>query len=166
MALRKSKREQEQERATRDHQLAARRRAVVQYRVLGLTYRAIGEKLGISHVQARADELAVRAEVKVETQETVEEMRGRENERLDMARSAIATQVLKGNLGAVDRWVNISQRAAKLNGLDKPVQFEDVTPPAKRRLGNLSVTELQLFEMLLQKVEGQPPSEDAEDDEE
>lgn len=100
-------------------EIATRRRSVVQYRLLGLTYRAIGEKLGISHEQARADEMAARAAVKAGTEETIEELRTRENDRLDMARSAIATQVLKGDLGAVDRWVKISERTARLNGLDK-----------------------------------------------
>ena len=111
--------QKQREEAAQQAAIESRRRSVVQYRLLGLTYRAIGEKLGISHEQARADEMAVRAEVKAGTEEGIEELRTRENERLDMASAAIATQVLKGDLGAVDRWVKISERRARLNGLDR-----------------------------------------------
>lgn len=144
-------------------EIAVRRRSVIQYRLLGCSYQSIGDKLGISFVQARADEMAARAEAELETRQAVEEMRMLENERLDMAMLAISGAVVKGHLGAIDRWIRISERRSKLNGLDKPVQFEDVTPPARRNLSNLSITELQLFEMLLQKVEG--PSEDENDEE-
>lgn len=120
MSKRKSATQRKQEQNAREFEIAVRRREVVKFRALGFNYRNIGERLDISHEQARLDEMAARAEVKAETQETVEEMRMRENDRLDMARAAIATQVLKGDLRAVDRWIKLSERTAKMNGLDAP----------------------------------------------
>jgi hypothetical protein len=86
-----------------------------------------------------------------------------ERARLDMARLSIAPRVAKGKLGAIDRWIRISESERKLLGLDKPFKFEDATPTCKRRLKNLSIAELQLFEALLQKVE--PPLFEIEEEE-
>ncbi len=124
MSKRKSKREQKQEQEAREMQIMARRREVVQYRVLGVSYRAIGEALKISHEQARADYLAARAELGAETKETLEELRELANDRLDMARTVIAPKIRQGDLGAIDRWIKIEERSAKLNGLDAPQQTE------------------------------------------
>src|SRR5215208_1667353 len=49
-----------------------------------------------------------------------EEMRELENARLDRAQAAIWTQVLAGDYRAVMVFLQISQRRAKLNGLDSP----------------------------------------------
>ncbi len=97
------------------------------------------------------------------TKETCDELVALERARLDMARLSIAPRVAKGKLGAIDRWIRISESERKLLGLDKPFKFEDATPTCKRRLKNLSIAELQLFEALLQKVE--PPLFEIEEEE-
>lgn len=100
--------------------LAKRRQTVCQYRLAGMSYRAIGEKLGISHEQARADEMAARAEVKAGTEESIDELRVRENERLDMLQSVLLPKMLAGDLVAGREWLRLSDRRARLNGLDRP----------------------------------------------
>ena len=49
-----------------------------------------------------------------------EEMRELENARLDRAQAAIWSQVLAGDYRAVMVFLQISQRRARLNGLDSP----------------------------------------------
>ena len=111
--------QKQREQSAKKIQMAERRRAVVGYRRLGVPFYSIGEKLDISESQARADYKAARDEIQSQTQETIEEMRALENERLDMQEAAIVTQVLKGDVVAGALRLKISERRAKLNGLDK-----------------------------------------------
>ncbi len=61
-----------------------------------------------------------------ECQQTVADLRRLETERIDMALFAIAGAVKKGHLGAIDRFVKLSARRARLCGLDAPLDL-DVT---------------------------------------
>jgi hypothetical protein len=64
--------------------------------------------------------------------EPAQELITLELERLDMATRAIAHQVEKGSLRAIDRWLRIMDRRAKLLGLDKaPQQSIDVLSALK-----------------------------------
>jgi hypothetical protein len=54
----------------------------------------------------------------------VDEMRELENARLDRAQTAIWTKVLNGDLKALDAFLKISQRRARLNGLDAPTKID------------------------------------------
>ncbi len=87
----------------------------------GVTYREIGAQLKISHEQARRDVKAVFDELTQESRGDLLSMRDLSNARLDMARRAIAGQVMNGDLNAVKTWVKIEERSAKLNGLDAPI---------------------------------------------
>lgn len=51
-------------------------------------------------------------------------LRTLENERLDAMQVAIWGKVRKGELGAVDRAIKISERRARLNGLDAPQRLD------------------------------------------
>jgi len=138
---------------------AARRLKALELRKMGMSYRAIADRLSIngetpvSFVQIFKDVRRANRETLLASKQTCDELVALERARLDMARLSIAADVAKGKLGAIDRWLKISERESKLMGLDKPFKFEDATPPTTRRLRNLTVAELQLFEALLQKVE-------------
>jgi hypothetical protein len=70
----------------------------------------------------------------------VEEMRELENARLDRAQVAIWPNVLVGDYRAVMVFLQISQRRAKLNGLDAPASVvisPDVRGEMERALSDL-----------------------------
>lgn len=95
-----------------------RRHQALELRKFGLSYSAIGERLGVTaNTACRYVKKEIEAINKLNN-ESAEELRRMELERLDLAMSAIAPQVRKGNLGAVDRWLRISERRSKLLGLD------------------------------------------------
>jgi len=81
----------------------------------GLTYREIAERLGINTSTAyRRVENALRAI----PADGVDEMRQLEGERLDKLHAALWERALEGDLQAIDRLLTISNRRAKLFGLD------------------------------------------------
>lgn len=99
-------------------QAPEKRHQALEFRKLGLPYKAIGEKLGVT---ANTACRYVKKEIEIINKlnnESAEELRRMELERLDLAMSAIAPQVRQGHLGAVDRWLRISERRSKLLGLD------------------------------------------------
>jgi hypothetical protein len=64
--------------------------------------------------------------LKKTVQEPADELRTLEVERLDAAAAAIYPSVKQGQYGAIDRWIKIMERRAKLLGLDAPTKT-DVT---------------------------------------
>lgn len=103
---------------------AARRIQALELRKAGVSYRAIGDKLGVSEAQAHRDvKAAMQALAKV--QDTIaEDVRVMELARLDDMYFSIATQIRNGNHGAIDRGLRIMERRAKLLGLDAAVKNE------------------------------------------
>jgi len=97
---------------------SARRMEALSLRLAGLTYSQIGDRLGISEDGAR--DMVVRTLARAENR-AVDEQRSVENARLDRAQAAIWTQVLEGDLRAVDTFLRLSQRRARMNGLDAPL---------------------------------------------
>lgn len=97
---------------------AGRRIQALELRKAGVSYRAIGDRLGVSEAQAHRDvKAAMQALQKV--QDTVaEDVRTMELARLDDMYFSIATQIRNGNHGAIDRGLRIMERRAKLLGLD------------------------------------------------
>lgn len=53
-----------------------------------------------------------------------EALRKMGNDRLDMGQSAIWGKVLQGDIPAINAWLKIEERRAKLNGLDQPVRIQ------------------------------------------
>jgi transcriptional regulator with XRE-family HTH domain len=85
----------------------------------GLTYREVAERLGINTSTAyRRVENALRAI----PADGVDEMRQLEGERLDKLHAALWDRALEGDLQAIDRLLTISNRRAKLFGLDAPTR--------------------------------------------
>lgn len=101
-----------------------RRLQALDLRKAGASFRAIGAQLNISHEQARTDVMQSLQELAHEQREKTQEYRQLELERLDRMLMAIWTQAAKGDLQAVDRALKISDRRAKLLGLDAPVKQE------------------------------------------
>jgi hypothetical protein len=99
-----------------------KRKTVLTLRKAGYSYREIQEQSGVSKSRAQhyvSDSLdQYREENKESTQELVEI----ENARLDAALRSIWPQVASGNLKAIDRFLKISDRRAKLLGLDAPTK--------------------------------------------
>lgn len=98
----------------------ARRIEAVSLRLAGLTYEQIGERLGITK-QGVLD-LVTRTLERAEN-EKAHEMRALEGARLDRAQAAIWSRVLEGDTKAIDTYLRISQRRARLFGLEAPTQI-------------------------------------------
>lgn len=95
----------------------ARRTEAVSMALAGLTYEQIGERLGISAQGAHA--LVERTIIDTRNY-AVDQLRALENARLDRAQAAIWSSVLEGDIKAVNTFLRISERRAKMNGLDAP----------------------------------------------
>jgi DNA-binding CsgD family transcriptional regulator len=111
----------------------------------GASYRQIAKALDVSHETARKDVEAVLADLRAQATAGAEELRALEDERLTMAALAIAKQVQSGHLGAVDRWVRISESRRKLWGLDAPSTSKNLTltPDQLRDLTDGELDELE-----------------------
>jgi len=97
-----------------------RRQKVLDMRLLGASLRRIAEKIGVSHETVRGDLQKALEELSETERAKAEHLRGLELQRLDVAVNAIGSKVLDGDLGAIDRWLKISERRARLLGLDAP----------------------------------------------
>lgn len=98
----------------------ARRAEALTLLLAGLSYEQIGERLGITK-QGAIDMIGRSLDVAESRQ--VDEMRALENARLDRAQAAIWTKVLNGDTKAIDAFLKISQRRARLNGMDAPTKI-------------------------------------------
>lgn len=97
------------------------RAEVLSLLLAGLTYDQIAERQGVSRTA-----VAVMIGRALEAQEAtgIETLRAIENARLDRAQAAIWTRVLDGDNKAIDTFLRISGRRARLNGMDAPFQIE------------------------------------------
>ncbi len=120
---------------------AQRRRAAIEYRKAGLTYRAIADRLGISPQQAYRDVQATLKQIHVESLETAEEMVQLEQERLDNYLVALAGRLSKGELQAIDRAIKISESRRKLLGLDAPMKIAPTNPEGDKSYAPASLDE-------------------------
>ena len=98
-----------------------RRTEALSLRLAGLTYAQISERMRISHDAAEDMVDRVLGEVR---DRGVAELRELEGARLDRAQAAIWTQVLEGDLKAVDTFLRLSSRRAKMFGLDAPTKID------------------------------------------
>jgi DNA-binding CsgD family transcriptional regulator len=98
----------------------ARRVEAMSLVIAGLTYEQIAERMKISPSGVRA---LVERTLERATNRNVEALREIENARLDRAQAAIWTKVLGGDLKAIDTYLRISTRRAKMNGLDAPTNI-------------------------------------------
>ncbi len=100
---------------------ATRRAEVMSLVMAGATYDQIAERLDVSF----GDVHGIISRVLREKPDTgVDLMRQVENARLDRVQTGIWREVLNGNSKAISSFLAISQRRARLNGLDAPLQIE------------------------------------------
>ena len=85
----------------------------------GFTYRDIGNRLGIDASTAQRRVKRALAEI---TMDSIDELRRLEGERLDALQLALWPKAMEGNAQAVRAILTISERRAKLYGLDQPHQ--------------------------------------------
>lgn len=103
-----------------------RQRQALELRKAGVSYTVIADKLG--YRSGSGAHAAVGAALKKTLQEPADDLRTLELERLDVAHLAIWQQVRSGNQGAIDRYLKIAERRAKLLGLDAPQRIAPTTP--------------------------------------
>lgn len=99
----------------------ARRTKAVSMALAGLSFEQIGEELGISLQAAHS---MVNRTIEETRNTNVDELRQVENARLDRAQAAIWSDVLKGDQKAINTFLRISERRAKMNGLDAPSKVQ------------------------------------------
>lgn len=118
--------------------ITERQNKAVALRRQGGSLRAIAKQLGISHEQVRLDIEAVMTEVIAEAKNNVDELRALELEHLDELRLHAMTILTKERkdkdddwydverikLTAIDRLRRISERRARLLGIDAPDKHE------------------------------------------
>lgn len=96
-------------------------------RTEGKTFEEIGEAIGRG--RSAAYQIVQRYLGKA-LYDAIEPARNLELDRLDKALSAIWDKVETGDLSAIDRFLKISERRAKMCGLDMPVKTEtEITGP-------------------------------------
>jgi hypothetical protein len=101
-----------------DAEVLAKEAEVVKLRRGGLTWDMIAERVGYSAPMS-AQRAYMRAANRI-VQDDIDAIRKMETERLDIAQSAIWGRVLNGELTAVQTFIRIQERRAKLLGLDQP----------------------------------------------
>lgn len=100
---------------------SARRVEALSLRLAGLSFEQIGKRLGIS--SDGAEEMIHRSLSRAENRQ-VEAMRELEGQRLDRVQAAIWTEALNGDLKAVSAFLRLSERRARLYGLDAPTKID------------------------------------------
>lgn len=110
---------QEQQIAAVDKQLKA-----LQLRKEGKPYSEIAKELG--YKSGSGAHAAVKGALKKTLQEGADDLRKLENARLDAMLEALWPSIQNGDAKAIAAGVKISERRAKLNGLDEPAEL-DVT---------------------------------------
>lgn len=93
---------------------------VLKLRRGGLTFDMIAERVGYKDPSG-AHAAYVRACKRIIASD-VEELRKVEADRLDMAQAALWSKVLQGDVPAVNSFLRIMERRAKLFGLDMPIR--------------------------------------------
>lgn len=135
-----------------------RRNRVAANILAGLTYSDIAAHLGVSvgTVQADADE--IRRTWQREQLMAADEYISQELRRLDTAQSSIWQKVLDGDLGAVDRFIKISQRRMKLLGLDVDETKITVDWREEAQQKGINVSEIfgQIVEGFYEQLESTP----------
>lgn len=118
----------------------------LELRKAGLAYTVIADKLG--YATRGAAWAAVMRALKRTLQEPADEVRALEVERLDALYLQMFSRAMKGDYGAVDRCIKISERRAKLLGLDAPVKVAPTSPDGSEEYGAAKDTLLRKLSAL------------------
>lgn len=102
----------------------AYRKSALQLRIEGLTFEAIGQKLGITRQAAHQQVSAQMAAVAAETRALATQALSLELERVDYVLRSLAPKVAKGDSKAATAYLRAMDRRAKLLGLDAPTRAD------------------------------------------
>ena len=116
------------EQAPDDPAVEERRKKAIALRLDGKNYRAIAQELGVGLATAYRDVAAVIDRTKAEANESADEIRSLELERLDRAIAGLMPQVDAGDPRACDTLVRLQERRSKYLGLDAPTKHEHSGP--------------------------------------
>lgn len=99
----------------------ARRVEALSMRMAGISLENIANHLDVSEARVRVliENLLAEAENR-----SAGEMRAIENARLDRAQAAIWSEVIRGDLKAINTFLRISDQRARMNGLNAPTQVD------------------------------------------
>jgi len=139
----------------------------LELRAAGASYRQIGEALSVSKPRAYRIVSAAIAELAANCQETAERVRQLELHRLDRIRLALDSK--KADPRCADTLLRLSERVAKLHGLDAPIRTEVSGPcgaPIQTQenapdFSRLTLDEMLIFEALRRKAHGDPNWDDS-----
>jgi hypothetical protein len=117
---------------TRRMEAAARHGQALALRLSGATYKDIARHFGWIGknglpLQGTAYN-ACQREMRRLVTEPAEQLRAVEELRINRAMLAIWTRVTNGDLGAIDRFIRLSERRCRLLGLDMPVKIAPTNP--------------------------------------
>jgi hypothetical protein len=110
--------------------LLSRQANAVGLRLAGATYPQIAEALGYDNA-ANARRVVVES-LRLTAERDITELRDLENARLDRMLQGLWPKVINGDSDAINSALRISQRRAKLNGLDAPVRVVITDDTAER----------------------------------
>lgn len=96
-------------------------RRCLELRLAGGSLESIGRAVGLHKSNVSRRIKAALADIPAAEADA---LRTLENERLDAMQVSIWAKVRKGDLGAVDRAIRISERRSRLNGLDAPQRVD------------------------------------------
>jgi hypothetical protein len=101
-------------------EVLAKEAEVVKLRRGGLTWDLIAKQVGYKHGSS-AQDAYVRASQRI-VRDDIEAIRKMEEDRLDMAQASIWSKVMQGEISAINTFLRIQERRAKLLGLDQPLK--------------------------------------------
>lgn len=104
-----------------DAESAEKTRRCLELRLQGRNLEQIGAAVGLDKSNVSRRIKTALADI---PREEASELRGVENERLNVMQDAIWARVREGDYAAVDRALRISERRSKLNGLDAPQRVD------------------------------------------
>jgi len=107
--------------AQRKLEALQKRNQALDLRLFGFTYQQIADKLGYTKQAAFK---AISAALDAIPRENADRLRALEVDRLDRMLAILAKRVTTGDLGAIDRWLRISERRCRLLGLDAPTKID------------------------------------------
>ena len=122
---------------------AERTKRVVELRLAGATFQQIADRVGYSQASAayKCWQRAM-ADIPASSKELA---RSLELARLDAMLTAVWPACLRGQLGAIDRALNIGRRRARLLGLDAPVRVDgSLSDSLSAEVERLALTMAQL----------------------
>jgi len=103
---------------------ANRCKLCVHYRLAGYTFVEIGEKVGCSAKTAHKWVTKTLHEIQTTYRQDANSLRTQELQALDQLKQTLWAKGRQGNLQAIDRLLKISERRAKLLGIDAPDTYE------------------------------------------